>query len=463
MGIIITNGRIVSSEGILEKDIRIVGEKIVEIGLNISKAGDEIIDAKGSYVMPGAIDVHTHFDADACGIVADSFYTGTKAAISGGTTTIIDFSEQVKGGTLREALNQWNEKTKDNTYTDYGYHMTISDWNKETEKEMEDMVKEGITSFKMFLAYKDLQVDDGAIYEALKKSKELGALISFHCENGYIIDKLREEAILNGNIEPIFHMETRPSALEREAISRLISIGEVVNTPVYIVHLSSKEGYEEIQRAKERGQKVLVETCPQYLLLNKDYYLPKGQDPFEGAKYVMSPPLRDIESNKVLWKGLSLGEIDVVATDHCAFNYKVQKELGIDDFTKIPNGAPGVENRFKLIYTYGVREEKITMEKLVEVLSENPAKIFGLYPKKGVIKEGSDADIVIFNPEYKSIIKAEEQIQNVDYNLYEGFTQYGRFEYIFLRGQIIVEKEKIINSTPTGKYQRRSKPKFHNN
>lgn len=463
MGIIITNGRIVSSEGILEKDIRIVGEKIVEIGLNISKAEDKIIDAKGSYIMPGAIDVHTHFDADACGIVADNFYTGTKAAISGGTTTIIDFAEQVKGSTLREALNQWNEKTKDKTYTDYGYHMTISDWNKETEKEMEDMVKEGITSFKMFFAYKDLQVDDGAIYEALKKSKELGALISFHCENGYIIDKLREEAILNGNIEPIFHMETRPPALEREAISRLISIGEVVNTPVYIVHLSSKEGYEEIQRAKERGQKVLVETCPQYLLLNKDYYLPRGQNSFEGAKYVMSPPLRDIESNEVLWKGLSLGEIDVVATDHCAFNYKVQKELGIDDFTKIPNGAPGVENRFKLIYTYGVREEKITMEKLVEVLSENPAKIFGLYPKKGVIKEGSDADIVIFNPEYKSTIKAEEQIQNVDYNLYEGFTQYGRFEYIFLRGQIIVEKEKIINSTPTGKYQRRGKPKFHNN
>ena len=457
MGIIITNGKIVSSKGILEKDIRIVGEKIVEIGLDISKAEDEIIDAKGSYVMPGAIDVHTHFDADTCGIVADSFYTGTKAAISGGTTTIIDFAEQVKGSTLREALNQWNEKTKDNTYTDYGYHMTISDWNKETEKEMEDMVKEGIISFKMFFAYKDLQVDDGAIYEALKKSKELGTLISFHCENGSLIDKLREEAILNRNTEPIFHMETRPPSLEREAISRLTSIAEIVDTPVYIVHLSSKEGYKEIERAKERGQKIIVETCPQYLLLNKDYYLPKGKDSFEGAKYVMSPPLRDMESNEVLWNGIKLGEIDVVATDHCAFNYKVQKELGIDDFTKIPNGAPGVENRFKLIYTYGVRENKITIEKLVEVLSENPAKIFGLYPNKGVIKEGSDADIVIFNPEYKSIINAEEQVQNVDYNLYEGFTQYGRFEYIFLRGQLIVEKEKIVNSTPTGKYQKRDK------
>ena len=463
MGIVITNGKIVSSKEILEEDIRIVGEKIVEIGLNISKAEDEIIDAKGSYIIPGAIDVHTHFDADACGIVADSFYTGSKAAISGGTTTIIDFAEQEKGSTLKEALNQWSKKTKNNTYTDYGYHMTISDWNKETEKEMEDMVKEGITSFKMFLAYKDLQVDDKTIYEALKKSKELGALVSFHCENGDIIDKLREEAILNGDTAPIFHAETRPASLEREAISRLTSIAEIVDAPVYIVHLSSKDGFHEIERAKERGQKVFVETCPQYLLLNKDYYLPKGQDPFEGAKYVMSPPLRDSQSNEVLWNGISSGEIDVVATDHCAFNYKVQKELGIDDFTKIPNGAPGVENRFKLIYTYGVKENRINIQKLVEVLAENPAKIFGLYPKKGVIKEGSDADIVIFNPEYKSTIKAEEQIQNVDYNLYEGFPQYGQFEYIFLRGQVIVKDEEIINPNPIGKYQRRNRLNSNNN
>lgn len=457
MGVVITNGKIVSSQGIFKKDIRIIGEKIDKIGLDIAKNRDEIIDVEGFYIMPGAIDVHTHFDCEAGGIVADDFRTGTKAGIMGGTTTIIDFAEQVKGGTLKAALEEWNKKTKDNTYTDYGYHMTITDWNKNTSQEMEEIVSQGITSFKMFFAYKDLQVDEVSVYEALKRSKELGALIGFHCENGDIIDKLREDAILKGNTMPIYHMETRPPSLERESIVRLTTIGELLDTWVYIVHLSSKEGYAEIQRAKERGCKILVETCPQYLLLNKDYYIPEGQDSFEGAKYIMSPPLRDKESNEILWEGIRDGGIDIVATDHCAFNYKGQKELGKKDFTKIPNGAPGVENRLKLIYSYGVKARKIDMEKLVEVLCENPAKIFGLYPKKGVIQEGSDADIVIFNPEHTSFINAKEQIQNVDYNLYEGFTQYGRLEYVFLRGHMIVKDEKMVNSNPMGKYQRRSK------
>ena len=456
MAVVITNGKIVSSKGIIEKDLRIVGEKIERIGLNLAAPGDEIIDAKGNYIMPGGIDVHTHFDCEAGGMVADDFETGTKAAIVGGTTTIIDFAEQIKGGTLIEAFNEWNQKTMDKTYTDYGYHMTISDWNENTSKEMEEMVGEGIPSFKVFFAYEDLQLNDRAIYEALKRAKELGALIGFHCENGDLIDRLREEALSKGKVEPIYHMETRPPSLEREAISRLITIAQLVNTPVYVVHLSSKEGYDEIQRAKKCGVKVLVETCPQYLLLNKEYYVPKGKDYFEGAKYVMSPPLRDIESNEILWKGIKDNEIDVVATDHCDFNYKGQKDLGIDDFTKIPNGAPGVENRFKLMYTYGVKENRIGIEKLVEVLSENPAKIFGLYPKKGIIREKSDADIVIFNPEPKSIIKAENQTQNVDYNLYEGFIQHGKFEYVFLRGRIVVKDEKLISSKPIGKYQKRN-------
>lgn len=457
MAVVITNGKIVSSKGIIKKDLRIVGEKIERIGLNLAAPGDEIIDAKGNYIMPGGIDVHTHFDCEAGGMVADDFETGTKAAIVGGTTTIIDFAEQVKGGTLREAFDEWNQKTIDKTYTDYGYHMTISDWNENTFEEMDEMAKRGISSFKIFFAYEDLQLDDGAIYEALKRAKELGVLIGFHCENGDLIDKLREDALSKGKIEPIYHMETRPPSLEKEAISRLITIAELIDTPVYVVHLSSKEGYDEIQRAKKRGVKILVETCPQYLLLNKEYYIPKGNDPFEGAKYVMSPPLRDVESNQILWKGIIDGEIDVVATDHCDFNYKGQKDLGIDDFTKIPNGAPGIENRFKLMYTYGVRENRIGMERLVEVISENPAKIFGLYPKKGVIQEESDADIVIFSPEPKTIISREYQTQNVDYNLYEGFTQYGKFEYVFLRGQMVIENEKIISLKPIGKFQKRKK------
>lgn len=457
MAIVITNGQIVSSQGILKKDIRIVGEKIDKIGHNLQVEGDKIIDAKNSYIMPGAIDAHTHFDCDTNGIVADDFESGTKAAIIGGTTTIIDFAEQVRGGSLKEAFGEWNEKTLGKTYADYGYHMTISDWNPKTEAEMEDMVNEGITSFKMFFAYEGLQMNDGEIYEALKKAKDLGALIGFHCENGSIIDKLREEAVNNKNLQPVYHMKTRPSSLEKESISRLLAIAEILDTTVYIVHLSSKEGYYEIQKAKDNGSKVLVETCPQYLLLDESYYTPKGQDKFEGAKYVISPPLRDKESNDVLWEGLSSGNINVIATDHCAFNYENQKKLGLDNFTNIPNGGPGVENRFKLIYTYGVRENKFNMEKMVEVISENPAKIFGLYPKKGIIQEGSDADIVIFNPDHTSIIKAKEQTQNVDYNLYEGIRQEGKFEYVFLRGKLVVEDEKIIVSEAIGKYQRRNK------
>lgn len=455
MAIVIINGRIVTSEGIISKDIRIAGEKIEKIGSNLAKPDDEIIDAKGFYILPGGIDVHTHFDAEAGGMIADSFQTGTKAALMGGTTTIIDFAEQEKGGTLREALEEWHKKAEANTYTDYGFHMTISEWHERTSKEMEEMVEEGITSFKMFFAYDDLKVDDGSIYEALKKTKELNTLIGFHCENGDIIESLRKEAIGKGNVEPVYHMETRPPSLEREAIYRLITIAELVDSPIYIVHLSSKEGYEEVERARARGVEIFVETCPQYLLLDKDCYVPKGIDPFEGAKYVMSPPLRDKESNGALWEAIKDGGIQVIATDHCAFNYRGQKELGKDDFTKIPNGAPGVENRFKLIYTYGVVENRISMERFVEVISEKPAKIFGLYPKKGVIQEGSDADIIIFNPNHKSTIKAEEQIQNVDYNLYEGFTQYGKFEYIFLRGKLVVKDEKLLIPKPLGKYQTR--------
>lgn len=457
MAIVITNGQIVSSHGILKKDIRIVGEKIDKIGENLQIEGDKIIDAKGSYIMPGGIDAHTHFECDTNGIVADDFETGTKAAIVGGTTTIIDFAEQVKGGSLRQAFQEWNNKTLGKTYADYGYHMTISDWNNKTKNEMEDMVNEGITSFKMFFAYEDLQMNDGEVYEALKEAKSLETLIGFHCENGSVIDRLREEAISNNNIEPIYHMKTRPASLERESISRLLTIAELLDTWVYIVHLSSKEGYYEIQKSRDKGSKVLVETCPHYLILDESYYTPKGEDSFEGAKYVLSPPLRDKKSQDVLWEGLKDGKINLVATDHCSFNYEKQKELGRDNFTKIPNGGPGVENRFKLIYTYGVKENKINIEKMVEIISENPAKIFGLYPKKGIIQEGSDADIVIFNPNHSSIINAKEQTQNVDYNLYEGMRQEGKFEYVFLRGQLVVENEKILVSEPIGKYQRRNK------
>ncbi|MGF7058156.1 dihydropyrimidinase [Brassicibacter mesophilus] len=462
MATVIINGNIVTSRGIISEDIRIVDGKIEDIGSSLAKEQDEIIDAKGCYVMPGAIDVHTHFDCEAGGTVADDFETGTKAAIAGGTTTIIDFAEQVKGGTLREAFEAWNNKAEGRTYTDYGYHMTISDWNEHTIQEMSEMIKEGITSFKLFMVYKDLQLNDGEIYEALIKAKELDALIGVHCENGDLIDKLREIEVSKGNTDVIYHAKSRPAIAEKEAISRLAAIAKLADMWIYIVHLSSKEGYGEVINAKREGIKILAETCPQYLLLNEDCYTPNGNDLFEGAKYVMSPPLRDIKSNEALWNGIKNDIINVVATDHCAFNYEEQKELGKKDFTQIPNGAPGVENRFKLMYSYGVKENRIDMKKLVEVLCESPAKIFGLYPKKGTIQKGSDADIVIFNPNHTSIIESKNQIQNVDYNLYEGFKQHGKFEYVFLRGEMIVKDDKIVTSKPLGKYQRRNKSYIFN-
>ncbi len=454
MAIVISNGLIVSSRSIERKDIRLVGEKIDEIGMDLIREGDIVIDAKGNYVMPGGIDVHTHFECEANGLIADTFKSGTRAALKGGTTTIIDFAEQVRGGSLKDALEKWDSMTKDNMYTDYSYHMTICDWNKNTSDELESMIEKGITSFKMFFAYEDLMVSDRDIYMTLKRAKELKALVAFHCENGQLIESLREEALSLGSIEPIYHAKTRPASLEREAISRLLSIAELVDYPVYIVHLSSKEGFYEIERAKKNGSRVFVETCPHYLLLDESSYEGLESDPFNGGKYVMSPPLRDKKSKEVLWKGLDSGAIDVLATDHCAFNYKTQNSLGKDDFTKIPNGAPGVEDRFKLIYTYGVREKRIDIKRFVEVISENPAKIFGLYPRKGLISEGSDGDLVIFNPNVKSLIRADDQMQRVDYNLYEGFSQYGKFEYVFIRGKIAAIDEKPVLKA-SGKFIKR--------
>lgn len=457
MGVVLKGGRIVTSEKTYLADLRIEGEKISAIGENLVQEGDRVIDVEGSLVLPGGIDVHTHFGADAGGIVADSFETGTRAALMGGTTTIVDFAEQVQGGSLREALDSWHEMSVDQCFTDYGFHMTLADWNEKTAEEMEEIVEEGISSFKVFFAYEGLQMPDNHIYGLLKRAKDLGALCSFHCESGDLIEELRREAVKEGRLEPKYHRQTRPASLERESIDRLLTIAELVDTPVYVVHLSSKEGYEELMEARKKGQDFLIETCPHYLLLDESYYEPKGEDPFEGAKYVLSPPLRDLASQTALWQGLAEDQIDVIATDHCAFHYKGQKDLGRDDFSQIPNGGPGVEDRYKLIYTYGVDGGKISLEKMVEVLSEKPAKIFGLYPEKGVLQEGSDADILVFNPNNDSVIRAENQTQNVDYNLYEGFKVKGHFDYIFLRGQLLIEDEQLKESRPQGRYLKREK------
>lgn len=455
MSLILKGGKIVTDKKTYESDIKVSGGKIVEIGENLQDESCTIVDANGSYIIPGGIDTHTHFDLDTGATkTADDFESGTRAAIAGGTTTILDFATQNKGKTLKEALAEWNKKAEDKCYCDYGFHMAITDWNDSICDEMDDMIDEGIPSFKLYMAYKGLlQVDDGVIYKALQKSKEIGALIGFHCENGDIICELVNKSLKENKISPRYHELTRPEILEAEATSRLMKIAEVVKSRVYVVHLSCKESLEEVIKAKKRGVDVIVETCPQYLLLNKELY---NSDGFEGAKYVMSPPLRDKYNNDILWNSIAEGIIDTIGTDHCSFNYKNQKELGINDFSKIPNGSPGVEHRISLLYTYGVCTNKITINRMVEVMCTKPAKIFGLYPQKGKIDVGSDADLVVLNPNRVKKIKAIDQVQNVDYTPYEGYEVKCEIERVYLRGVEVSKEGKVTCNSPIGVYLKRS-------
>lgn len=451
MGLILQGGTIVTDIKSYKADVRIENEKIAEIGSDLFKEGDEIVPINGCYLVPGGIDTHTHFDLDVgTTITADNFETGTKAAIVGGTTTILDFATQSKGNTLNDGIREWHDKSSGRCYSDYGFHMAITDWNDTTSKEMEDMINEGVTSFKMYMAYKDtLQVDDGIIFKALKRAKELGVLIGFHCENGDIINELINECKENNQLSPKYHQISRPVDLEVEATYRLMKIAKTANAPVYVVHLSSKAALEEVKKARLDGVKVYTETCPQYLLLYDKLY---DLDGFESAKYVMSPPLRKKVDNEALWKALEDGDIDAIGTDHCSFNYKGQKDIGVNDFSKIPNGGPGVEHRMGLLYTYGVKEGKISMNKFVELTSTKAAKLFGMYPQKGSIEVGSDADLVVIDPKIKNTISSENQTQNTDYTPYEGYEVACQFRHVFLRGIEVIKEGKLTVEHPTGKY-----------
>lgn len=455
MSLILKGGKIVSDKITYFSDIKVDSGKIVEIGENLESKDCEIVDVSGSYIIPGGIDTHTHFDLDTgTTITADDFISGTKAAIAGGTTTILDFATQSKGKSLKAGLEEWHHKARNKAYCDYGFHMAITDWSDSVCDEMDEMIKQGVSSFKLYMAYKGtLQVDDSIIYKALEKSKNIGAIIGFHCENGDLVCELVDKNLKENHISPQYHATSRPPMLEAEATSRLMKIAELTKSKVCVVHLSCKESLDEVLKAKERGVDVVVETCPQYLLLNEDKYKLGG---FEGAKYVMSPPLRNVKNNDILWKALAQNQIDTIGTDHCSFNYKKQKELGIDDFSKIPNGAPGVEHRVGLLYTYGVSTNKISINRMVELLSTNPAKIYGLYPQKGTIEVGSDADLVVINPNKTKVIKAEDQVQNVDYTPYENYRLNCEIERVYLRGKEVSRNGKIIDNFPTGKYLKRS-------
>ena len=441
MKYLLKNGTVVSGTGTKKADILIEGEKIAAVGENLPAEGAEVLDLKGKILFPGFIDGHTHFDLEVAGTVtADDFETGTKAAILGGTTLVIDYASQDKGGhTLKEGLEKWRQKADGKCSCDYSFHMSIVEWNEETEREVQDMIDEGITSFKLYMTYPAMMVDDCDMYKILKKLEDCGCFAGVHCENAGVIDALIAEAKKEGRLGPENHPLVRPDTLEAEAVHRLLVIAKEAGAPVMVVHLTNRKAYEEILRARAGGQTVYAETCPQYLLLDDSVY---SQPDFRGAVYVCAPPIRKKEDQECLWNALKKGEIQTVATDQCSFTLE-QKALGKDDFTKIPGGLPGVQTRGTLLYTYGVKAGKITPEQMCSLLSENAAKLYGVYPRKGALLPGSDADIVVLDPEKESVISAKTHAYNTDNNPFEGFKLGCVIDKVFLRGHLAVENGEL--------------------
>lgn len=436
------NGTVVSGRGTRRADVLVENEKIFQVGRNLSDPLARAIDVTGKLLMPGFIDVHTHFDLDVCNTTtADDFDSGTKSAIRGGTTTIVDFACPNKGESLHHGLDLWHRKADGKCWCDYGFHMTIDDWNAEIEKEIDDMYAAGISSFKMYMTYPAMMIGDEAMYKALKKLKEKGGICGVHCENSGVINALIEEKKAAGEMGVSSHPETRPDFLEAEAVSRLLRIAQAVDIPVVIVHLTNAATLAEVTAARRRGQKVYVETCPQYLVLDDSVYY--NEDFSRAARYVCAPPLRKPEDCRALWAGLRKGDIQTISTDHCAFTL-AQKDAGRGDFTKIPGGLPGVEARGELVYSFGVTTRKISLATMCKVLSENPAKLYGMFPRKGVIAPGADADIVVYDPQADHILRAEDMVSRAGYTPYEGFVTHGSVSQVWLRGKLMVENGHVI-------------------
>lgn len=458
MSLLIKNGRIITSVDDFQADIFIENSTIDVIGRNLEMTADTVIDASNHLVIPGGIDPHTHFDMPFGGTMsADDFETGTRAAAHGGTTTIIDFAIQTKGDSTLAALDTWHAKAEGKTAIDYGFHMIITDLEENRIGEMRKLADEGITSYKLFMAYPGvLYVDDGTIFRAMRKAGEDGTIICMHAENGIVIDEIVKEALKRGQTAPKYHALTRPTQMEAEGVHRAIAIADVAKVPVYIVHLSSADALQQVVLARDKGNATFAETCPQYLFLDHSYYEQEG---FEGAKYVMTPALREKWNQDELWRGLQFGDLQSISTDHCPFCFKEQKELGINDFSKIPNGAPGVENRMSLVFNGGVVEGRISLNKFVDLTSTSAAKIFGLFPKKGTIAPGSDADLVLFNPERKETISVDNACthhMNVDYNAYEGFKVQGIAETVISKGKVIVDQCEYVGKKGDGHFVKRS-------
>jgi dihydropyrimidinase len=461
MRTLIANGTVVTAEGSQAADVLIDGEAIAAIGAGLAEAGmtaDETIDAAGKYVIPGAIDVHTHMELPFGGTFAkDTFETGTRAAAFGGTTTIVDFAVQSRGKSLREGLDAWHAKAEGNAVADYGFHMIMSDVNDDTLKEMDQLVSEGIPDFKLFTAYPGVfYSDDGAIFRAMQRTASNGGLIMMHAENGMAIDVVAQDTVDAGTTDPIGHGLARKAVFEGEATNRVIRLAEAAGVPVYIVHLSAKEALAEVRAARDRGSMAFAETCPQYLFLSLDD-LGNG---FEGAKFVCSPPLRPKDHWDDLWSGLVKDDLQIVSTDHCPFDFHGQKELGRGDFRKVPNGLPGVEDRVDLMHDGGVVGGRITRERWVEIVSTAPAKMFGMYPQKGSISVGADADIVVYDPNKTRTISAKTHHMDVDYSCYEGRQVQGASQVVLSRGSVIVRNGEFTGKKGAGRFVKRSTADF---
>jgi dihydropyrimidinase len=454
MSLLIKNGKVVTPDKIMIADLYVEGDAIAAIGENLTQRSETIIDATGNYVIPGGIDVHTHLEAPVGGTTSsDDFETGTRAAAFGGTTCIVDFATQSKGQSLLDAYRVWRQKAAKATI-DYGLHMIVVDVAEGRIDELDDLVSEGVTSLKLFTAYPGvLMVDDATILQIMVRARDKGALIAVHAENGGAIEYLIQKALAEGRTAPIEHALTRPAIAEAEAVHRVIALARIADVPLYIVHVTSAEALGEISHARKKGIPIFGETCPQYLLLTVDEL---RRPNFEGAKFVLSPPLREHADQEALWKGLRDGDLQVVSTDHCPFFFKTQKRAGLEDFTKIPNGGPGIEHRLQLLYHFGVNQGRISLSRWVELVASNPAKLFGLYPKKGTLQVGSDADIVVWNPNLKQTISAASHHMNVDYSMYEGMVVEGNAETVISRGEIIMNQTTWYGKAGRGKYFKRS-------
>jgi dihydropyrimidinase len=454
--LLFSGGTIVSADGTYGADVLVEDEKIVAVGTDLAPEGAEVVDASGRLVMPGFIDGHTHMDMPFGGTVtADDWDTGTAAAIAGGTTTIVDFSLQDVEGDLVGAIETWTEKARNKAHIDYGFHVAITNLTEEVKREIPKLPERGVSSIKIFMAYKGtpLYTEDIDLFEAMQIARDAGVLVMVHAENGDVIAKLQEEALARGDVAPKFHALTRPPEVEAEATNRAIQLARVADAPLLVVHVSCAAALEEIHRAHERGQTVFAETCPQYFAFS---YEDLAREGFEGAKYVCSPPLREEWNRGPLWTGLRVGDLQIFGSDHCAFNYREQKEMGLEDFTLIPNGIPGAEERAMTLWTHGVREGHVSENLFVAVLSTNQAKIHGLYPRKGALIPGADADIVLWDPDLETTATVDNRHGNVDYTPYEGMTFRGGPAAVYVRGTIGYRDGEVLADPGSGKFIERT-------